>query len=146
MSWDPNAGQTPSPYTPQAPLRDPYAPRPSSGNSLLFWILGSGALLAVLVCCGGGVALLAFTKSFIQTEVKEQLRDNAKLREHIGELETVELDFAGTMAEDDDNTFRYNVKGSKASGELTAIESPDDETIIEAHLRLKGGTKIQILP
>jgi hypothetical protein len=146
MSWDPNAGQTPSPYTPQPAFRDPYAPRPSSGGSLLFWILGGGALLMVMVCCGGVVGLLAFTKSYMQTEVKEQLRDNPKLREQIGELETVELDFNGTMAEDDDNTFRYNVKGTKATAELTVIESPDDETIVEAHLRLKDGTKVQILP
>ncbi len=146
MSWDPKAGQGPSPYPPQPPFPDPYAPRRSSGGSLLLWVLGGGALLVALVCCGGGVALLAFTKSYMQAEVKNQLRDNPKLREQIGELETVELDFSGTMAEDDDETFRYHVKGSKGSGELTVIESPDDETIVEAELRLKDGTKVQILP
>jgi len=148
MSWDPQGGAPQSPYAASpTPFRDPYAPRPASRGSTLLWlVLGGGGLLLVLLCCGGGVGLLAFTRSFKEAEVKEQLRDNPKLREHFGELEKVELDFTASMAEDDDNTFRYNVRGSKDSGELTAIESPDDETIVEATLRLKNGTQVKILP
>ena len=144
MSFDPQGGAR-TPYIP--PMNDPYAPRKASGASMALWVLlGGGGLLVVLLCCGGGVALLMFTRDFMQAEVKDQLRDNPKLREHIGELESVELDFSGTVAADDDETFRYNVRGSKGSGELTVIESPDDSTIVEATLRLKDGTQVKIVP
>ena len=113
---------------------------------MLWLVLGGGGIFMVLLCCGGGVGLFAMVRSYMNAEVKSQLRDNPKLREHVGELETVELDFAGSMAEDDDNTFRYNVRGSKGRGELTVVESDEDETIVEATLRLPDGTKVQILP
>jgi hypothetical protein len=146
MSFDPRPNLPPSPYA-AGPLSDPYAPRRGSGGSTLLWlVLGGGGLTLILLCCGGGMAVLLFTRSVMVAEVKDQLRDNPKLREHIGELEEVELDFAGSIAEDDDNTFRYNVRGSKASGELTVIEANEDETIVEAKLRLKDGTQVQILP
>src|SRR5262245_4973503 len=133
MSFVPQGGAPHSPYIP--PPNDPYAPRKASGACTALWVLlGGGGLLVVLLCCGGGAALLFFTRDFMQAEVKNQLRDNPKLREHLGELESVELDFSGTVAVDDDQTFRYNVRGSKGSGELTVVESPDDSTIVEATL------------
>lgn len=142
MSWDPKS-VAPQPYS---PLPDPYGPRRSSGGSALWLMLGGGGILLLLLCCGGGVGLLLMVRSMMTAEVKSQLRDNPKLREHVGELETVELDFAGSIAEDDDNTFKYNIRGSKGSGELTVVESDDDETIVEATLRLPDGTKVKILP
>jgi len=145
MSWDPKS-VAPPPYAAQAPLPDPYGPRRSSGGSTLWFVLGGGGILLLLLCCGGGAGLLVTVRNMMTAEVKSQLRDNAKLREHVGELETVELDFAGSLAEDDDNTFKYNVRGSKGRGELTVIESDDDETIVEATLRLPDGTKVPILP
>jgi hypothetical protein len=154
MSWDPRSGApgqtpTPSPFGPP-PFSDPYArPPKSSSAGWLLAIGGGGILLLVLLCCGGGYGGFVLVANVLSAEIKEMLRDNPTLREHVGELESVELDFFGSMAIDDDDTFRYRVKGSKASGELTVKQHTDDdgdEVIEEASLRLPGGEQVQIVP
>ena len=150
MSWDASnpPGQTPSPFN--APRGfDPYALQPrSSSSGWLFAIGGGGCLVLVLLCCGGGIGGMYFVKGVMEAEIKNELRDNPKLRAEIGELQSVEMDVTASLAEDDDEVFRYNVQGANASGELTVKQQTEDdgsETILEASLRVEGKT-VQIVP
>jgi hypothetical protein len=126
---------------------DPFAPRRSSRLGL--WILLGGGLLLGLACCGGVGAVLMFGVNVMTTEIRDQVRDNPKLREQVGEITHFDIDWFGSMAEEGDDTFRYKVRGTKAAGELTVTHHTDDagdEVIDEAWLRLPDGAKVKIVP
>jgi hypothetical protein len=102
-----------------------------------------------LLCCGGVIGVVTFGFSMMSSEVKDQIRDNPKFREHIGEVQEFEMDLAGSFSDDVDESFRYRVRGTKGSGELTVMQSTGadgTQTISEAELRLADGTKVQVVP
>jgi hypothetical protein len=105
---------------------------------------------ALVLCCGGGVVAVGmFGMNIVAADIKEQLRDNPKLREHVGEIQSLEFDFVATAAKDDDETFVYNVEGDKGGGALTVRQVQDEdwnEVIEEASLRLENGKTVQIVP
>lgn len=146
-SWPPPPAN-PSPYAPSAP--DPYGPLPPRKSSLLWlWILLGVGGIGLLVCCGGLVAVGAFGLNVMSAEVAEQVRDVPAFREHIGELESLDVDFVATSAKGDEETFVYNAKGTKGTGVLTVKQITDDdfnEVIEEAKLRLPDGREVQIIP
>ncbi len=53
-------------------------------------------------------------------QVKADIKDNPVIVQHIGTIQSMEIDWAGTGSEPDENTFVFNVTGSKGSGVLTA--------------------------
>jgi hypothetical protein len=114
----------------------------------LWVLLGIGGVL--FLCCGGGVVSLAiFGMNVVAAEVADQVRDNPKFREHIGELESLDVDWVATSAKNDEETYVYRAKGDKGSGVLTAKQTEDDdwnEVILEATLRLPDGRQVQIVP
>lgn len=104
-------------------------------------VLGGGTLL----CCGG---LVYFGLNMMSAEVETELRDNARLREHIGEIQELTMDFTRSLASDDDDVFVYNVRGTKGSGKLTVhhITGNDgNEIVLAASLRLSDGRTIDLL-
>lgn len=93
--------------------------------------------------------MVMFGMNIVAQEVADQVRDNPKFREHIGELQEINTDWAASAAKDDGETFVYSVKGSKNSGTLTVKQVTGDdwqEVVQEASLRLPDGTQVQILP
>lgn len=145
MTFDPRSGQQES-FGPS--FRDPFAPQPRSGTSWM-WLLGCGGVLMTLLCCGGGIGVMTFGLQVMSSEVKDQMRDNPKFREHIGEVQEFEMDWAASFGDEGQDTYRYRVRGTKGSGELTVKQrtGPDsNEVIDEAELRLADGTKVQVVP
>ena len=126
-----------------------YPPPPSGSSSGWLWPLLVGGVLLFL-CCGGGVVGFAwFGLNIMGEEIANELRDNPKLREHIGELESAEMDIIASGAENDDDTFVYRVKGDKGSGRVTVRQITDengDEVIEEATLRLPTGENVELVP
>jgi hypothetical protein len=150
-TWQPPSGN-PQPYASppgfQPQSFQPYAPKPSGSNTWLWVLLGLGGVAGVC-CCGGGIGVVMFGMNIVTAEVADKLRDNPKFREHIGELQEMNVDYIASAAKDDDETFVYNVKGDKGSGVLTVKQVTDDdfnETIEEASLRLPDGKQVQIVP
>lgn len=137
----------PQPYsTPQT--FQPYAPKPSGSNLWVWVLLGVGGIAGVC-CCGGGIAVAMLGMNIVTAEIGDLLRDNPKFREHIGELQEINVDYIASAAKDDDETFVYNVKGDKGSGVVTVKHVTGDdgnEEIVEASLRLKDGQQVQIVP
>jgi hypothetical protein len=146
-TWQP-PGQPQRPYQP--PASSFYGPPPPRKSpSAVVWVALAigGALL--LVCGGGCGALVVFGLNVAEEEIIAQLRDNPKLREHIGEIESLDLDIVASGAEDDEDVFVYRVKGTQGAGRLIIREGSNDDfdTIVEeATLRLSDGTKVQIVP
>jgi hypothetical protein len=110
---------------------------------------GAVCLLGVLVCCGGGFALMSFGFGVITVEVEDQLRDNEQVRQHLGEIQEFEMDWTRSFADEDDDTFTYRIKGDKGSGTIKVkhITNDDgDEEIVSASLRLDSGQTVEIVP
>ena len=88
-------------------------------------------LLSVLVCCGGGVALYYFGSEAISELVRSEVENDPAILEHIGEIESFELDIsdtaaAGQAAEQpgDPSPIAFQIQGSKGEGQLLVM--PDD--------------------
>jgi hypothetical protein len=156
-NWQPPQGQfpqgqippgQPQQYRPPASSFYGAAP-PQKSSSAGLWIALAVAGAVLLVCGGGCGALVFVGLNVAEEEIAVQLRDNPKLREHVGEIESLDMDIIASGAEDDDDVFVYRVKGSKGSGKLTIREgtSDDFDTIVEeATLRLPDGTTVPIVP
>jgi hypothetical protein len=85
----------------------------------------------------------------ITTEVEDLLRDNERLREHIGEIQEFEIDWPRSIADQEDDTFTYRVKGDKASGTIKVkhvTNNAGDEEIVSARLRTDSGQTVEIVP
>ena len=146
-NWQNPPGQNPQPYKP--PVSAYYGPPPPPKSPAGLWIALVIVGVLLTVCGGGCVALLLFGLNVSEQEIADQLRDNPKLREHIGEIETIDMDIVASGAEDDSDVFVYRVKGNKGKGKLTIREGTGDgfETLVEeAKLRLPDGTEVQIVP
>jgi hypothetical protein len=139
--------------SPQSPNwhQDSHLSQPAPRRSGWIWFVAGGAvlLLGVLVCCGGGVALVGFGFGIMTAEVENQLRDNERLREHIGEIKEFKIDWTRSLADEDDDTFTYHVRGDKGGGTITVkhITNDDgDEEVVSASLRLDSGKTVEIIP
>lgn len=103
-------------------------------------VIGGGTL----VCCGGFVY---FGLNVMSAEVETELRDNARLREHIGEIQEFSMNVTRSLANDDDDVFVYSVRGTKGSGELTVQHVTGDdgnEIVVAASLRLPDGRTVDL--
>jgi len=131
------------------PYESATQPSRRSKSGCLLWAILLGAGLMLLLCCGGGALIMRFGMQIITTQVEDQLADNPILREHIGEIESFELDWTRSFADEDDDTFIYQVRGSKGEGRVTVKHITDDdgnEEILEAELRLSSGEVVDLMP
>ena len=139
------------PPQPPAWSQDPHFSQPAPRRSVWLWlaILAGFVLVGTLVCCGGGFAIINFGFGVITVEIEDQLRDNEKLREHIGEINEFEMDWRRSLADDEDDTFTYRVKGDKGNGTVVVkhiTNDAGDEEIVSARLRTESGQTIEIVP
>lgn len=127
----------------------PLGAQPRRQSLLWLWVLLGFGSVGLLCCCGGVVGVMLFGMNVVEAEVADLLRDNPKLRQHVGEIESLELDWVATAAKEDDETFVYRVQGDRGSGVLTVEQTEDDDwnkVIVRATLRLPDGTQVQIVP
>ena len=131
------------------PYESATQPSRRSSGGCVIWAILLGAGLMLLLCCGGGALIMRFGMQIITTQVEDQLADNPILREHVGEIESFELDWTRSFADEDDDTFIYQVRGSKGEGRVTVKHITDDdgnEEILEAELRLSSGEVVDLMP
>ncbi len=120
--------------------------RKAGSSACLPWALGCGGvgLIVMLVCCGGvGV----FGVNLMSTEAELALRDNAQIREHLGELSSVRVNLLKSVSQEGDDVWVYDLTGAKGNGELTTLQTTDDngdEVFHSAKLRLSDGKTVDI--
>ncbi len=146
MSHDPYSSRPQPPQMPQYPRFDD---RPQSSTNWLWvvGIVGAVVLLGVLVCCGGMYGLVNVGMDVVAEDIRMQLQDHPTIQEHVGEMENIETEFVASLAHEDDDTFVYEVSGSKGKGRLTVKSITDDEgreEIISATLRTDEGQTIEL--
>ena len=126
-------------YSPQPP---PQGKKSSSMIILIVLAVVGGGFF--LLCCGGSVGVVMLGMDIAEAEVEAQLRDNPVLRDKLGEMQSCQTNFARSVAENDDDTFVYEVEGTKGSGTLTVTTDWDDQ-ITFAKLRLPDGEEIVLV-
>ena len=98
------------------------------------------------VVVAGGLVYFGF--GVLSTEIANELRDNPALREHIGEIQSFDVNFVASAAEEDENVYVYDVVGDKGSGTVTVkslTDSDGSEEIIWARLRTSDGTTVELV-
>ena len=123
------------------------APRRAKRGCCILAIVATG-FMAVLFCVGC-VLILVFAMQMVTAETEDQLSENPILIEHIGNVESFELDWARSFSHDEDDTFIYDVKGTEGVGRVTVrqITNDDgDEEILDAELRLPNGETFDLMP
>lgn len=121
-------------------------PASSSRNVWYLALSGCGCLLMLLLC-GGGIAAIYFGLNLVEEDLKVQLRDHPQVREHLGELQTIDVNFIKSGAIEDDEALVYDMTGSKGSAEVTIVsETPfsGPEEIRSATMRLSDGRVVEL--
>ena len=88
-----------------------------------------------------------FGLGVLAADIEIQLRDHPTIRQHIGEIEDLSVNFLKSSAVDDPDTFVYDIRGDRGAGELTITsvsDSEGNEDIFAAQLRLDSGEIIDI--
>ena len=137
---------------PNNPFENPQpTPVPvKKGGNKMVWILGIlGGLSAVgvLVCCGGGYLMFRAGTGVLSEAFKAQLEGNPVIAEHLGHIETMDINFTRTGQESQGGQERlaFDVEGPKGSGVLIVVQDQTDGTSIQsAELVLRDGTRLDV--
>lgn len=134
----------PDAYPPTAPAASPWP-----------WIFGIVAVLGVLalVCCGGiGLigyrATVAMSEGFggmILSEVREDIENDPRLIEEIGEVQEITMDMTGSMNEPDE-WLMFDVEGAEQTAKLKVRpdQTAGPNTVAEVLLVLESGEEVSI--
>lgn len=119
----------------------------STGKTLL--VIGAVCGTVLLLCGGGGVAIVIFGTRVLADEIQTELSKNALFNQHVGEVQSFSLNWTGTSDEPEDDVYVYDVVGSNGSGQVTvkSVTMEDDSENIEwARLKLDSGQTIDLYP
>jgi hypothetical protein len=99
-------------------------------------------------CCGVGIY---FSFGEITRQSRADLVDNSVIQEHIGDIQSFEMDWMATLQASSDgqeNTFVFDIKGDKASGTVV-VELPSDDSgqfhVASGELTLESGDVHQLI-
>lgn len=140
------APNVPSGYEPPAP---PYRSSGGGGcgkTAIVLAIVGCLAVVSLVVCCGG---LLYWFQSEMSSQIRFQLEDHPIVVEHLGEVTGFEMNIMASGAAEDEDTWVYEVEGSKGKGIVTVqhVTGADGvEEIVSAQLRLPSGETFELAP
>ena len=99
------------------------------------------ACLALLLATGCGVL------GEFERQVAEDIKDNPVIRRHIGDIESIDIDWTATGEEPGDDVFVFSLKGSNGEGVLTAeciTVDATHEDVVSGSLRLPSGESIDL--
>lgn len=149
MSFDDQDFTTPAGDQFGNQYQSPYNASQKKSNKWIWIVLllvGGGFFL---VCCGGFGGLMYFGLGVVAAEVENQLQDHPAIREHIGEIQSFDMNFVKSGAEADDEVFVFDCEGTSGNGTVTAkiVTGMDgSEEIIWAKLRTSDGVTIELVP
>jgi len=122
------------------------------------WILaivGVLGVLGLLVCCGGGYALMNVGFDMMGAQATTAIRSNPTANDKIGEVKSCKVDFPASAAHPEnqkkDNQRQilvFNVEGTKGSGILTGelVNQPGQQELKPRELRMSTGEIITFAP
>lgn len=133
---------------PQDPFNQggtPPGQPPRQKSNVWLWVLGivgGLGLLGILICCGSMFAFYRFGTGMLGEQVKNQLQGNPVVQEHVGNIESVDMNLAATAEETQGgnrDVLVFDVQGSKSVAQLAA--RVEGEKIVSAELIMPDGTR-----
>jgi hypothetical protein len=131
--------------------QDDFAqPPPKKGGKGLLIGCGIVGLLGVLVCCGGVAMVGVWGPGIAGDAVRPEVENSATVIEHIGEIESMSLNFSATVEEaqsvepGQQGLMVFDVQGTKGGGKIVAQQSPTSQGIDSAVLVLPSGERLPI--
>lgn len=125
---------------------------PQRKSNVWLWVLGIVGVLGLLVilgCCGSVFFAYQFGAGMIGEQVKSELRGNPVVQEHIGDIESAEMNLTATAQETQDQpggeSIVFDLEGSKGSAKVAIQQGPGGE-ITSAVLIMPDGTRHQAVP
>jgi len=134
--------------------QDPFAPPPKK-SSWWMWLLGGcGCSVVLLVLCCGGVSYWGATKGgqflgkVLQEALQEEIAGNADVEEHLGEINSLTVNFVESGQEksargSSENVLVMDAVGTKGNGKFI-VESPvtpkEGSKFSKIDLKLPDGT------
>lgn len=113
---------------------------------LILGVLGGGF---VLLCCGGGGAVMWFGSKVFTEQVRTELEKNPVIVEHVGEIQSMRVDWVKSAAAPGADEYVFDIEGTKGRGRVT-VESitvdDDTEEIRSGTLKLDSGETFDLLP
>jgi hypothetical protein len=110
--------------------------------------MGLAALVvALVIAVAGGItarSLGAFTDS-----VEADLRQNPVIIEHIGRIESFDLELRASIEEPGEDAFVFRVEGTRGAGLIhaTCVTVEDGgQNVIAGSLQLTGGETVDLFP
>jgi hypothetical protein len=114
----------------------------------IFGCAAAGVVGIVVLALGAGL-FVRWGMGIFAEQVKLELRENPVILEHLGRLDTLEMDMTASTAAEDEDEFVFNAEGTKGSGVIRAIcitRSPDREEVVSGTLELPDGSTYDLFP
>lgn len=130
-------------------MPEPPQPEKSNKTCLILGLIFGGLGGFVLVCGGCCVFGMFQFSGILEEAARSELADNAVIIEHIGEIQSLEVDWSATIdaASQRPNTFVFDVQGDKDSGVVSA--QMDDRggqlKLLSGQVRLSNGDSYELV-
>ena len=148
QGFGPSSGDPLNPYASMG--QTGMSPQPKRGSNMWLWIVGLGGGFLLLLCGGCGLAMyFGFTgiMGFMGEMVKEQIKDDPVIVQHIGDITSIKINFTAAAEEKKNNPqpgrnpLVFDIQGTKGSGQVvgTQVPAPEPGMVLEdARLRIGG--------
>ncbi len=124
-------------------------PEKSSSTCLILGLIFGGVGAFVLLCGGCCVGVVFFGLDQIGGEIEQDLADNPVIQEHIGDIQTFEMNKWESIQHADEDVYVFRVSGPKGSGTVEAECLDNDAGIYEVwsgELRMDSGEVYDLFP
>ncbi len=121
-------------------------PRQRGWGCLILGVLGISCVSAML-CCGLAGGGFYWAMQVYAQEVQRELAKNSVIREHLGELHSISMDWSRSFSEAND-VYAFNVEGQRGSGYVVVTlvtDAQGHEEIRDGTLRFPDGRTLPLV-
>jgi len=124
-------------------------PEKSSSTCLILGFVFGGVGAAVLLCGGCCVGLVFVGLNQIGSEIQTDLAGNEVIQEHIGNIQTFEMDKWKSIEHANEDVYVFRITGPNGSGTIEAECIADDEGtyhVQSGELKMDSGETFDLFP